>query len=73
MQLGDENSNKTFSVNVKTFSYILVLMLISHNLCRNAEGKWMTHVYKVQFLCGPPSFLNGYKNMTDTTDILYTP
>ena len=26
MQLGDENSNGTFQVNVKTLSYILVLM-----------------------------------------------
>ena len=70
MQLGDENSNGTFKVNVKTFSYILVLMLISHNLRRNAEGTWITLVYEVQFLCGPPSFLDGYKNMADTTDIV---
>ena len=43
-------------------------MLISHNLRRNAEGTLITLVYKVQFLCGPPEFLDGYKNMTDTTD-----
>ena len=67
MQFGDESSNGTFQVNVKKFSYILVLMLISHNLRRNAEGTRITLVYKVQFLCGPP---DGYKNMTDTTDIL---
>ena len=67
MQLGDENSNGTFQVNVQTFSCILVLTLISHNLRRNAEGTRITLVYKVQFLCGPPSFLDGYKNMTDTT------
>ena len=24
---------------------------------------------KVQFLCSPPSFVDGYKNMTETTDI----
>ena len=70
MQLGDKNSNGTFLVNVKTFSYILVLMLISHNLRRNAEGTRITLVYKVQFLCGPLSCLDGYKNMTDTTDIM---
>ena len=71
MQLGDENSNGTFQVNVKTFSYILVLVLISHNLRRNAEGARITLVYKVQFLCGgPPSFFDGYNNMIDTTDIL---
>ena len=71
MQLGDENSNGTFQViNVKTFSYIPVLMLISHNLRRNAEGTRITLVYKVQFLCGPPSFLDGYKNMRETTNIL---
>ena len=70
MQLGYENSNGTLKVNVKTFSYILVLMLISHNLRRNAEGIWISLVYKVQFLCGPPSFLDGYKNMADTTDIM---
>ena len=71
MQLWDENSNGTFQVNVKTFSFILVLMLISHNLRRNAEGtRIITLMYKVQFLCGPPSFLDGYKNMTGTTDIL---
>ena len=70
MQLGDENSNGTFYVNVKMFSYILILMLISHNLRRNAEGTRITLVYKVQFLYGPPLFLDGYKNMTDTTDIL---
>ena len=69
MQIGDENSNGTFQVNVKTFSYILVLMLISHDLRRNAEGT-LTLVCKVQFLCCPPSFLDGYKNMTDTTDIM---
>ena len=62
MQLGDENSNGTCKVKyVKTFSYILVLMLVCHNLRRNAEGMWITLVYKVQFLCGPPSFLDGYK------------
>ena len=44
-------------------------MLISHKLRRNAEGTQITLVYKVQFLCGPPSFLDGHKNMTDTTDI----
>ena len=54
----------------RTFSYILVLMLISHNLRRNAEGIRITLVYKVQFLCGPPSFRDGYKNTADTTDIL---
>ena len=64
------NSNETFQINVETFSYILVLKLISHNLRRNAEGTQITLVYKVQFLCGSPSFLDGYKNMTDTTDIL---
>ena len=68
MQLGDKNSNGTSKVNVKTFSYILVL--ISHNLSRNAEGTRITLVYKVQFLCGPLSLLDGYKNMTDATDIL---
>ena len=73
MQLGDENFNGTFRVNVKAFSYILVLMLISQNLRRNAEGTRITLMYKVQFLCGPPSFLDGYKNITDTTDILQTP
>ena len=70
MQFRDENSNGTFKVNVKTFSYILVLMLTSHNLCRNAEGTWITLVCKVQFLCGPPSFLDGHKNKADTTDIM---
>ena len=25
-------------------------------------------MYKVQFLCGPPSFLDEYKNKTDTVD-----
>ena len=55
---------------VKTFSYILVLMMISHNLRRNAEGTRITYVYKVQFLYSPPSFLDGYKNMTDTADKL---
>ena len=70
MQLGDENSNGTFKVNVKTFSYILVFMLISHNLRRNTEGTWITPVYKVQFQCSPPSFLDVYKNMADTTDIM---
>ena len=50
MQLGDENSS------VKKFSYILVLMLISHNLRRNTESTRITLVYKVQFLCGPPFF-----------------
>ena len=70
MPLGDENSNWTFSVNVKSFSCILVLMLISHDLHRNAEGTRITLVYEVQFLCGPPSFLDGYKNMADTTDIM---
>ena len=64
MQLADENSN------VKTFSSILILMLVSHNLRRNAEGTRITLVHKVQFLCGPPSFLDGFKNMTDTTDIM---
>ena len=59
-----------FKVNVKTFSNILVLMLISHYLRRNAEGTPITLTYKVQFLCGPPSFLDGYKNMTDTADIM---
>ena len=59
MQLGDENSNQTFQINVKTFNYILVLMLISHDLHRNAEGARITLMYKVQFLCGPPSFLDG--------------
>ena len=54
------------------FSYVLVLMLISYNLGKNAEGTRITLVYKVQFLCGPPSFLDGYKNMTDTTDIVNT-
>ena len=43
-------------------------MLISHNLRRNAEGARITLMYKVQFLCGP--FLDGYKNKTDTTDIV---
>ena len=38
-------------------SYILVLMLISHNLHRNAQGTRITLVYKVQFLCSQPSFL----------------
>ena len=57
MQLGDENSNGTFKVNVKTLSYILVLILISHNLGKNADGTRITLVYKVQFLCGPLSFL----------------
>ena len=70
MELGDENSNKTFQGNVKTFSYVFVLMLISHNLRRNAEGTRLPLVCKIQFLCSPPSFLDGYKNMTDTTDIL---
>ena len=70
MQLGDENPNGTFYVNVKTFSNILVLIFISHYLRRNAEGTPITLMYKVQFLCGPPSFLDGYKNMTDTTDIM---
>ena len=43
-----------------------------NNLRGNAGGTQITLVYKVQFLCGPPSFLDGYKNMhmTDTTDIL---
>ena len=31
MQLGDEISNGTFKVNVKAFSHLLVLMLISYN------------------------------------------
>ena len=70
MQLGGRNSIGTFKVNVKTFSYIPFLMLISHNLRRNAEGTLITLVYKVQFLCGPPSFFDGYKNMTDTTEIM---
>ena len=47
-------------------------MLISYNLGKNAEGTRITLVYKVQFLCGPPSFLDGYKNKTDTTDIVNT-
>ena len=46
-------------------------MLISHNLRRNAEGTRITLVYKVQLLCGPPSFLDGYNNMADNTDIRY--
>ena len=29
-------------------------------------------MYKVQFLCSPPLFLDGYKNMTETTDIKST-
>ena len=70
MQLGDENSDWTFQVNVKMFNYILVLMLISHNLRGNSEGTRITLVYKVQFLCGLPSFLDRYKNMTDTADLL---
>ena len=70
MQLGDEHSSGAFQVNVKTFSYILVLMLIFHNLRRNAEGTRITLVYQVRFLRGSPSFLDGYKNMTDTTDIM---
>ena len=53
MQLVDETSNGTFQVNVKTFSYILILMLISDNLRRNVEGTGITLV-KLQFLCGPP-------------------
>ena len=69
MQLGDENSNGTFYVNVKTFSYILILMLISHNLRRNVEGTRITLVKK-QFLCGPLSFVYGYKNIKDTTDVM---
>ena len=47
-------------------------MLISHILRRNVEGTWITLVCKVQFLCSPPSFLDGYKNMTETTDIVNT-
>ena len=70
MQLGDENSNGTSKANVRTFSYILVMMLISHNLRRYPEGTWITLMYKVQFLCGPPSFLDGYKDMAYTTDIM---
>ena len=46
-------------------------MLISHSLCRNAEGTRITLVYKIQFLCSSPTFLDGYKNMTETTDMLY--
>ena len=69
IQLGDENSNGTFQVNVKTFSYIFILMLISHNLRRNVEGTRITLV-KPQFLCDPPSIFYGYKSMTDTTDVM---
>ena len=70
MQLGDENSNGTlYKVNVKTFSHILILMLISHNLRRNVEGTQVTLV-EPQCLCGSPSFCYGYKNMTDTTDVM---
>ena len=47
-------------------------MLISHNSRRNGEGTRITLVYEVQILCGPLSFLDGYKNMTDTTDIVNT-
>ena len=34
---------------------------------RNAEATRITLVDEVQFLRGPPSFLDEYKNMTDTT------
>ena len=54
----------------KNVQLILALMLISHNLHGNAKGTRITLAYNVQFLCGPPSFLDGYKNMTDTTDIM---
>ena len=48
----------------KTFSYIVILMLISHNLHGNVDGTRIT-VVKLQFLYGPQSFFDGYKNMTD--------
>ena len=70
MQLVDETFNWDLLSQCKTFNCILVLMLISHDLRRNAEGTRITLVYKVQFLCGPPSFLGGYKKMADTTDII---
>ena len=63
MQLGDKISNGTSKVNVKIFSYILMVMLISHNLRRKVEGMRITLV-KLQFLCGSSSLFDGYENMT---------